>query len=170
MSLPYVGEIKLVPYNFAPVGWLFCHGQILPISENETLFQLIGTTYGGDGETTFALPDLRGRTVLGRNASYQLAEMGGAEVVALTSAQIPAHNHSLAVSSEDGTAAAPGGKILAKSTLANQKPYGGTQATAVAMPASAIGSAGGSAPHDNMQPYTVLNYIIALYGIFPSPN
>lgn len=170
MSLPYVGEIRLVPYTFEPAGWMFCHGQLLPISENETLFNLIGTTYGGDGQTTFALPDLRGRTIVGRNASFSLAEAGGAETVALTPQQMPAHSHSLAVSNEDGTSAVPSTKYLAKSTLANQMPYGGTPATAVPMPASSITPSGSSTPHDNMQPYTVLNYIISLFGIYPSPS
>lgn len=170
MSLPFVGEIKLVPYNFAPLGWLFCHGQVLPIGQYETLFNLIGTTYGGDGQTTFALPDLRGRTVLGRNSAYMLGEQGGLEEVTLTPAQIPAHTHSLGVSNADGTSATPSAKVLAKSTLVNQKPYGGPPATAVPMPASSIGPTGGNASHTNMQPYTVLNYVIATEGIYPSPN
>jgi microcystin-dependent protein len=167
MAQPYVGELRIFAGNFAPAGWMFCEGQLLPISENETLFQLIGTTYGGDGQSTFALPDLRGRLALHQGNSYLLAETGGAEEVTLSINQIPAHSHPMLGSSGNGSQTNPKNNVLASSTLA--KLYSG-EAADTAMAATSITAVGGSQPHTNFQPYLCVNYIISLFGIFPSQN
>jgi microcystin-dependent protein len=167
MAQPYVGEIRMFAGNFAPAGWMFCEGQLLPISENETLFQLIGTTYGGDGESTFALPDLRGRIPVHQGNGFILAETGGAEEVTLTTQQIPAHAHALLASTVVGSAASPVGSVLAASGSSNV--YRPAPASA-AMAAQSVGSVGGSQPHTNMQPYLCISHIISLFGIFPSPT
>ena len=167
MAQPYVGEIRMFAGNFAPVGWMFCEGQLLPISENETLFNLIGTTYGGDGESTFALPDLRGRIPIHHGSGFILAETGGAEEITLTISQISAHSHPLLGSTGNGSQANPSNNVLASSTLV--KPYANESAGAL-MAATAIGVVGGSQPHTNFQPYLCVNYIISLFGIFPSPT
>jgi microcystin-dependent protein len=166
MAQPYVGEIRMFAGNFAPAGWMFCEGQLLPISENETLFQLIGTTYGGDGQSTFALPDLRGRIPIHQGNGFILAETGGAEEITLTTNQIPAHSH-LAIASTDsgnssaeGTYFASGQDKLVYSTV--------TSPLTTASP-QAISSTGGSQPHTNFMPYLCVDYIISLFGIFPSP-
>jgi microcystin-dependent protein len=169
MAQPYVGEIRMFAGNFAPVGWMFCEGQLLPISENETLFQLIGTTYGGDGESTFALPDLRGRIPVHQGNGLILAETGGAEEITLTVQQIPAHSHALVGSGNPATGNAPQGNVLATSTGATIFPYGTDQPPTNLLPSS-IGPVGGSQPHTNFQPYLCINYIISLFGIFPSPT
>lgn len=167
--------------SFAPAGWAFCQGQLMPISENDALFVLLGTTYGGDGQSTFGLPDLRGRVPIhmgqgpGIMQSYQLGEAAGVESVTLTTQQIPAHNHpATAVTGTAANSAAPGGKVLADEALALAQAtadlylaFGGTQS---ALAPNTIGPTGGSQPHDNMQPYLTLNYIISLYGVFPSQN
>ena len=167
MAQPYVGELRIFAGNFNPAGWMFCEGQLLPISENETLFQLIGTTYGGDGESTFALPDLRGRLPLHQGNGYILGETGGVEEVTLTINQIPSHSHPMMGSSGNGSQSNPQNNVLASSTLV--KLYSG-EAADTAMAANAITSAGGSLPHTNFQPYLCVNYIISLFGIFPSPT
>lgn len=167
MAQPYVGEIRLFAGNFAPAGWLFCAGQLLPIAENETLFALIGTTYGGDGQFTFALPDLRGRVPLHQGSGYVLAETGGVESVTLTSLQLPAHTHALRASSAAGTGSGPGNALLAATGSVNS--YGSGNADQP-MTAGALSSSGSSQPHDNMAPYLAVSYIISLFGIFPSPN
>jgi microcystin-dependent protein len=164
MSNQYVGEIRIFAGNFAPEGWLTCDGTLLPISEFETLFQLIGTTYGGDGQTTFALPDLRSRVPLHQGSGLVLGQLAGEENVTLNVNQIPAHSHPAAANSGAGSQSSPSGGVWAASS-ANQ--YSST-APAVAMSASAIRQAGGSQPHDNMPPYAVLTFIIATTGIFPS--
>jgi len=164
MAQPYVGEIRMFGGNFAPAGWMLCDGQLLPISENETLFNLIGTTYGGDGQSTFALPDLRGRLPIHQGNSFQLAETGGAEEVTLTVQQIPVHSHPLTGSTGNGTQANPAGNLLASSTVI--KPYTAETADA-AMAPNAINPVGGSQPHTNFQPYLCINFIISLFGIFP---
>ena len=167
MAQPYIGEIRMFAGNFEPAGWMFCEGQLLPISENETLFQLIGTTYGGDGESTFALPDLRGRIPLHPGNGFILAETGGAEEITLTTSQIPAHSHPLLASAAVGTAAAPANGVPAKTTTGflyiNEAPTD-------SMAATAIGSVGGSQPHTNFQPYLCVDFIISLFGIEPSPT
>ena len=167
MAQPYVGEIRMFAGNFAPAGWAFCDGQLLPISENETLFQLIGTTYGGDGQSTFALPDLRGRIPLHQGNGYILAETGGAEEVTLTVNQIPAHNHTFMASTSTGVDANASFKTLAGSP--NVRVYR-PQVPNSNMEASAIASVGGNQPHTNFMPYLCIDFIISLFGIFPSPT
>lgn len=168
MAQPYVGEIRMFGGNFAPAGWMFCEGQLLPISENETLFQLIGTTYGGDGQSTFALPDLRGRLPIHQGNGFILAEVGGAEEVTLTINQIPAHTHPLVATANLATSPNPESSVLA-STTTSFVPYR-SAAPSAGMAASAINSTGGSQPHTNFQPYLCVSFIISLFGIFPSPT
>ncbi len=176
---PFIGQIMMVGFNFAPRGWAMCAGQLLPISQNTALFSLLGTTYGGDGRTTFALPDLRGRCALGMGQGpglqpYVQGQAGGQENVTLLQPQMPQHTHGLAANSSNGTESDPSGALLAnaqvpidRSTTVNGNTYlQGTPNTA--MSPQAIGLAGGNQPHENMQPYLAMNYIIALEGIFPS--
>lgn len=165
MAQPYVGELRLFAGNFAPAGWMFCDGSLVPISEYETLFQLIGTTYGGDGQSTFALPDLRGRVPVQQGNGYTIGQAAGVESVTLTANQVPAHSHALRASTATGTGSAPGSALLAGTGTVNS--YGaGTPDQAMA--ANALTQAGGSQPHTNMAPYGVVSTIISLYGIFPS--
>jgi microcystin-dependent protein len=165
MAQPYVGEIRIFAGNFAPAGWMFCEGQLLPISENETLFNLIGTTYGGDGQETFALPDLRGRLPLHFGNGFTLAETGGVEQVTLTVLQIPAHSHALLGSANNATSTAAKNNVPA--TTPSYTPYIAANAN-TPMNAQSIGGTGGSQPHSNFQPYLCLDFIISLFGIFPS--
>ena len=151
--------------NFAPAGWQFCEGQLLPISEYETLFNLIGTTYGGDGQSTFALPDMRGRIPLHFGNGFTLAETGGVEEVTLTVSQIPAHSHAMLASANTGTQLSPAGNVTAQSnsiTLYHSGSGGSSMAP------QAMASTGGSQPHTNFQPYLCVDFIISLFGIFPS--
>jgi microcystin-dependent protein len=174
MAQPYVGEIRMFAGSFAPAGWMFCSGQLLPISENETLFQLIGTTYGGDGESTFALPNLQSRVPMhqGQGAglpnNYILAESGGVETVTLTTQQIPIHTHPAMCH------AGAGGATSAVPTNAVWNDSDVTQYTSLApsgnMNAAALVGQGGSQPHENESPFLCINYIISLFGIFPSPT
>ncbi len=169
MGQPYYGEIRLFAGNFAPAGWALCEGQLMPIGEFDVLFQIIGTTYGGDGQTTFALPDLRGRVPIHQGAGPGLsprtmAESGGAETVTVTPNTLPPHTHSLVATSAPATAAAgPGGGVLAATVI---NVYG-TGAPTQAMAAQAVSAVGGGQPHENMAPFSALNYIIALFGVFP---
>jgi len=167
MAQPYVGEIRMFAGNFAPAGWMFCEGQLLPISENETLFQLIGTTYGGDGESTFALPDLRGRIPIHQGNGFILAETGGTEEITLTVNQIAAHSHPLLASTELAQQSSPVGLVLGRTTAAD---IYAADPPVVNMSPQAISSVGGSQPHTNFQPYLCVNFIISLFGIFPSPT
>jgi microcystin-dependent protein len=167
MAQPYVGEIRMFAGNFAPAGWMFCEGQLLPISENETLFQLIGTTYGGDGESTFALPDLRGRLPMHQGNGFILAETGGAEEITLTVNQIPVHTHPLLASADPATVPNPQNNVLAATATAT--PYFNITPATPLSPQS-ISGAGGSQPHTNFQPYLCVDFIISLFGIFPSPT
>ena len=170
MAQPYVGEIRMFAGNFAPAGWMFCEGQLLPISENEVLFQLIGTTYGGDGESTFALPDLRGRVPIHQGNGFILAETGGVETVTLTVQQVPSHSHPLLVSQNPATSNLPGSSVVpAVTAAATITPYGTDNPTTALSP-NAISPVGGSQPHDNMQPFLCVDFIISLFGIFPSPT
>ena len=170
MAQPYVGEIRMFAGNFAPAGWMFCEGQLLPISENETLFQLIGTTYGGDGESTFALPDLRGRIPIHQGNGFILAETGGAEEITLTVAQVPAHSHPLLATSDAASGTTPSSNVvLARAVNPTVTPYGSDNPTTSLHPSS-VSPVGGSQPHTNFQPYLCVNYIISLFGIFPSPT
>lgn len=167
MAQPYVGEIRMFAGNFAPAGWMFCEGQLLPISENETLFQLIGTTYGGDGESTFALPDLRGRIPTHQGNGFILAETGGVEEITLTVSQIPAHSHPYLASSNATADTNPTNKVVGQSAGIMLYIQDTTDSN---MSPSAISSVGGSQPHTNFQPYLCVNFIISLFGIFPSPT
>jgi microcystin-dependent protein len=167
MAQPYVGEIRMFAGNFAPAGWMFCEGQKLPISEYETLFQLIGTTYGGDGQETFDLPDLRGRIPIHQGNGFILAETGGVETVTLTTQQIPVHTHALLASTNFGNTAQPNNLVLGASSTFDL--YVDSPATS-AMAAADIGPVGGSQPHNNFQPYLCVDFIISLFGIFPSPT
>ena len=167
MAQPYVGELRLFAGNFAPVGWMFCEGQLLPISENETLFQLIGTTYGVDGETTFALPDLRGRIPIHQGNGFILAETGGAEEITLTVNQMPAHTHPLLASGGAGTTGEPVPNNLLASAFADVYVE---DLTASNMSPQAISPTGGSQPHTNFQPYLCVDFIISLFGLFPNPT
>jgi len=165
MSQPYYGEIRMFGGNFAPAGWMFCEGQLLPISEFETLFNLIGTTYGGDGQSTFALPDLRGRVPIHQGNGFVLAEQGGVEEVTLTVNQIPVHSHALLASGDLGNQLATTGNLISNSQGAI--PYL-EDVTTLNMRSSAITPIGGSQPHTNFQPYLCINFIISVFGIFPS--
>ncbi len=167
MAQPYVGEIRMFGGNFPPVGWLFCDGQQLPISENETLFQLIGTTYGGDGEETFNLPNLQSRVPIHQGNGFQLAQAAGVEEVTLTVQQIPVHTHPLLASTAPGSGANPNGLICAENGSSNV--YRPAPA-ATPMAPQTVGPVGGSQPHTNLQPYLTVSFIISLFGIFPSPT
>lgn len=168
---PYVGEIRLFAGNFNPAGWMICAGQLLPISEYEVLFQLIGTTYGGDGQETFALPDLRGRVPVHMGTgpdgtTYQIGEAAGVETVTLTVNQIPTHSHGMIVSGAPAIETVPlPGHVLAST---NEVRYASSLVNAVQMNAQAVSAAGGSQPHENMMPFVTINFIISLFGIFPS--
>lgn len=171
MSDPFIGEIRLFGGNFAPAGWAFCDGQLLAISENDALFTLIGTTYGGDGQETFGLPDLRGRSPLhqGTNAgtTFVLGENGGVEEVTLTTQQAPSHTHAFLAADIQGDQIDPGGNLPAQSF--NVTPYINAAPDGNMLNA-AISPTGGSQPHENRQPYLGINFIISLFGIFPSPT
>jgi len=167
MAQPYVGEIRMFAGNFAPAGWMFCAGQLLPISENETLFQLIGTTYGGDGQSTFALPNLSSRVPIHQGNGFVLADTGGVESVTLTVNQIPLHNHTMIASGD------PADQITGNNGVVATPPSLSMYFTAAADTAlnpNAMTMVGGSQPHSNIQPYGSLYYIISLFGIFPSPT
>jgi microcystin-dependent protein len=171
MADPYVGEVRLFAGNFAPLGWALCQGQQLAISQNEVLFQLIGTTYGGDGENTFALPDLRSRVPLHQGngpglSNRVIGQQGGSEQVTLTTGQMPAHTHAQRASKAAAQAAAgSSGSVLAAAAV---NLYGNGPPT-TPMAAGGIASSGGGQPHENMAPFQAMNYIISLYGVFPSP-
>ena len=169
MAQPYVGEVRMFAGNFAPAGWMFCEGQLLPISENETLFQLIGTTYGGDGQETFALPDMRGRLPIHQGNGFILAETGGAEEITLTVQQIPAHSHPALGSTNTGTGSTAQGNVLSALSVASNSAYG-TDAPRTNLAPISMTAVGGSQPHTNFQPYLCVNFIISLFGIFPSPT
>jgi microcystin-dependent protein len=168
MAQPYIGEIRMFAGNFAPSGWMMCEGQLISISEYETLFNLIGTTYGGDGQSTFALPDLRGRLPIHQGGGYVLAETGGAEQVTLTVNQIPNHQHALIGSTNNATSNTPANQVVG--ALTSFDLYRPAAIPNTAMAAASVGSAGGSQPHSNMQPYLCVNFIISLFGIYPSPT
>jgi len=167
VAQPYVGEIRMFGGNFAPAGWMFCEGQLLPISEYETLFNLIGTTYGGDGQSTFALPDLRGRVPIHMGNGFTLAQSGGVEMVTLTVAQIPAHSHPLLATNNFATTTGLQNNVAAAASVVNVSAYGTDQPTTPVSPAS-VSSVGGNQPHNNFQPYLCVDFIISLFGIFPS--
>lgn len=173
MSEPFLGEIRIVGFDFPPRGWATCDGQLLPINQNQALFALLGTTYGGDGRVTFALPDLRGRAPVhvgaspGSGASIALGERGGVEAVALSPGQIPAHTHTLETTADPASTDDPTDAVLAKQARFGPAIYA-NPINLTSLHPSALGSAGGGAAHSNMQPSKVLNFVIALQGIFPS--
>lgn len=165
MGQPYVGEIRMFAGNFAPVGWAFCNGALLAISDYSTLFNLIGTTYGGDGQTTFALPDLQGRLPVHMGNGFTVGQKAGVETVTLTASQIPVHTHVAAASTNNQGSASPTNNFWAASPQYTE--YAPTP-DGTAMAATAIGTAGGNQPHDNMVPFLAINFILALYGVYPS--
>jgi microcystin-dependent protein len=169
---PFLGSLLLVPYNFAPSGWALCHGQLLPISQNTALFSLLGTTYGGDGVTTFALPDLRGRVPISSGQgpglqNYNLGQAGGAESATLGVNQLPSHNHSVNTVSGPGTSPHPANELLASSTSGSVYAPAKPNST---LNANAVSHTGGGQPVSIRSPYLTLNWIIALQGIYPSQN
>jgi microcystin-dependent protein len=168
MAQPYVGEIRMFAGNYEPAGWMFCEGQLMPISEYETLFQLIGTTYGGDGQSTFALPDLRGKLPIHQGNGFILAETGGVEDVTLTTNQIPAHGHPWLASTALAATPTPGPTVLLAGAKAAT--YFNIPENLVNLSAQSMSGTGGGQPHTNMQPYLCVSFIISLFGIFPSPN
>jgi microcystin-dependent protein len=167
MAEPFIGEVRMFAGTFAPNGWAFCDGSLLPISQYDALFSLIGTTYGGDGQTTFALPDLRGRLPLHAGSGYVLGQQAGTETVTLLATQVPGHTHPPQVSTSPGTGPSPGNAVWAAG--ATDPLYAAGPPTGAAM-AAAVGAAGGGQPHDNLMPFTVVSFIIALFGIYPSPS
>lgn len=169
MSNSFVGEIRLFGGTFAPNGWATCDGQLLPISENDVLFNLIGTTYGGDGQTTFALPDLRGRVPVHKGQQHAIGQSGGSESVTLTVTQLPAHTHPLQASTAVAAASDPSGQVPAATAEATTFAYG-TDAPATTLHPGTVAPAGGSQPHENMQPFLAVQFIISLYGIYPTPS
>jgi len=168
MAEPYIGEIRMFAGTFAPQGWMFCEGQLLPISENTALFQLIGTTYGGDGQSTFQLPDFRGRIPVHQGPAFTIGDRGGVESVTLTVQQLPAHAHQAQCKSTAGELGTPATAVWAASAT-DQTIYSDA-ASNVNMNSAALPPSGGSQPHDNMAPYLVVSFIISLFGIFPVQN
>jgi microcystin-dependent protein len=176
MAQPYIGEIRMFAGNFAPAGWAFCDGQLMPISENDALFTLIGTTYGGDGQSTFGLPNLQSRVPIhfgtGGGGTYQQGEMAGVESVTLTTNQIASHNHSILVATTPGSTNVPASNVVL-STEAEGNPnaapvYSATVTNTLNLAAQALGATGGNQPHNNIQPTLTISYIISLFGVFPS--
>jgi len=167
MAEPFLSEIRIMSFEFAPRGWALCNGQLLPINQNQALFSLLGTTFGGDGRVNFALPDLRGRTPIHTGSGHTLGERGGEQAHTLSIAELPTHTHVLNATSSNGTQLIPAGNLLAAS--ANQL-YHAPDGNLQAMSPSAVANVGGSQAHLNMQPFLTLNFSIALQGIFPSPN
>ena len=167
MPEPFVGEIRMFGGNFAPVGWAFCDGQLMPIAENDVLFTIIGTTYGGDGQETFALPNLQSRAPMHQGNGFTIAEAGGTESVTLTIQQIPIHSHAMLATTAGGSSSSPANNILAQSAAI--KMYLGAVPN-TALNAQSVTPTGGSQPHDNMQPFLVISFIISLFGRFPSPQ
>lgn len=175
MSEPFLGEIRIVGFNFPPKGWATCDGQLLPINQNQSLYSLLGTSYGGDGRTTFALPDLRGRTPIheGRSvgSSFVLGQRGGQETHALTSAEMPAHTHGLRATNDSATQSSPEGNLPATTSSSVGELYSsGSAGLTGSLNGAAIANIGDGAPHQNMQPCLTLNFCIALRGLFPSRN
>jgi len=179
MSAPFIGEIRMAGFNFAPSGWALCQGQLLPISQNPALFTLIGTTYGGDGQNTFQLPDLQGRIPINQGQApglspYLMGQRAGSEAVTLVSAQMPSHIHSLLANADAASSANPTSGYLARASVpslpsANVMVYAPV-ATLAPMNGQTIGPTGGNQPHDNVMPFQCVNFIICLEGIFPTQN
>ncbi len=167
MAEPFLSEIRIMSFVFAPKGWALCNGQLLPINQNQALFSLLGTTFGGDGRVNFALPDLRARTPIHVGSGHTLGERGGEQAHTLSIAEMPVHSHVLNGTSNDGTALVPNGNLLAKTT---NFLYHAPDPNQVAMSATSVSNVGGSQAHLNMQPFLTLSFCVALQGIFPSPN
>jgi microcystin-dependent protein len=167
MAEPFMGEIRIMSFNFAPQGWAQCNGQFLPINQNQALFSLLGTTYGGNGQTTFALPDLRGRTPIYTGNGHTLGEVGGQASHTLTQQEMPQHAHLLNASSTNANTPVPGNDLCAGANNAYVNPASGSLTT---LEPASISNVGGSQPHENRQPFLTLNFCIALQGIFPSRN
>jgi microcystin-dependent protein len=165
MSEPFLGEIKMISWNYSPKGWAFCNGQFLPINQNQALFALFGTMYGGNGMTTFALPDLRGRSPFHVGAGFIQGQVGGETAHTLSVSEMPAHFHSSGCNTNTGNVVAPLNNVWGATT---QNPYSSNGNTAMAP--ESITNTGGSQAHNNLQPYLVVNFIVALQGIFPSRN
>jgi microcystin-dependent protein len=165
MATPFLGEVKIVSFNFAPKGWALCNGQLLPINQNQALFSLLGTTYGGNGQTTFALPNLQGRVPLHMGSAFVMGQAGGETAHTLNISEMPAHTHIPVGSSNNASVTTPAGNLWAAQSGGGYSP----SSNANMNPAS-ITNVGGSQPHDNMSPYLVLNFCIALSGVFPSRN
>lgn len=165
MSVPFLSEIRLVSFVFAPKGWALCNGQLLPINQNQALFALLGTTFGGDGRVTFALPDLQGRVPVGVSDRYTLGQVGGEYAHTLTPAEMPAHTHAAAVAATATAATPTSATVLAQPGKAAYSPT-----RTGAMATGSVSTVGGNQPHENTAPYLVLNYVIALQGVFPSQN
>ena len=182
MSEFFIGQIMMAGFNFAPKYWALCNGQLLPIAQNQALFSLLGTQYGGNGTTNFALPDLRSRTPIGcassvdpswQPPSVQIGQTGGVENVTLLQTNIPAHTHAMNASTGNGDNRSPGGRVFATSTNAGSPPpnlYAASTGALVPLNPQTVAPAGGNQPHPNLQPYTTINFCIALQGIFPSRN
>lgn len=167
MSEPFLSEIKIMSFNFPPKGWALCNGQLLPINQNQALFALLGTTYGGNGQTNFALPDLRGKVPIHMGNGHTLGETAGSTSVTINQQQMPLHPHALFASSQNGNELTPNGNVLANVAA---KIYNDPVAPLTTLNPQSVTSVGGSQPHNNMMPYTVLSFCIALQGIFPSRN
>lgn len=165
MAEPFLGELRVMSFNFAPKGWAFCNGQLLPINQNQALFALLGTTWGGNGQTTFGLPNLQGCAPIHAGGGFQLGAKGGEAAHTLTSGEMAQHFHFWQASSQDGSQASSAGAVLGR---ANNVYRGVSNLTN--LPGATVVNTGGSQPHNNMQPYIVLTFCIALQGIFPSPN
>ncbi len=166
---PFLAEIRILSFSFAPRGWALCNGQILPINQNQALFSLLGTTFGGDGRVTFALPNLQGRTPVHDGDGLTLGTSGGVQAVALSSAQLPAHAHTLRATADVASSSIPSGAVPAKKPRFGADVYA-APANPTALAAGSLASVGGSQPHQNMQPFLTLSFAIAIQGIFPSPN
>ena len=166
MSEPFLAEVRMVGFNFAPRGWAFCDGQIMPIDQNQSLYSLLGTTYGGDGRTSFALPDLRGRTPIHVGNGHNEGEKSGEETHALSSDEMPAHDHTAMASSDNATAATPADNVLSRTTATVYH----TPTSLTSLNSQSVSSVGTGQGHDNMMPYIAVNFCIALQGLFPSRN
>ena len=169
MATPYLGEIRICSFQFAPIGWAFCNGQLLPINQNQALFALLGTFYGGNGIQTFALPNLMGRAALHQSSQYPVGQSAGEEAHTLTAAEMPAHTHALRGSSKPAASSSPAGGLLATGVRGATPAYG-PSTNLVPLNAASLQVAGGGQPHENRQPFLTLNFVIALQGIFPSRN
>jgi microcystin-dependent protein len=168
MAEPFLGEVKIVSFNFAPKGWALCNGQLLPINQNQALFSLFGTTYGGNGQTNFALPNLQGRTPMSQGDGFTMGQAGGQTSHTVTINELPQHQHFLIFSNQPGNTVSPSPTVVPARGGTNS--YAPASNTLVTMATTALTFAGGSQPHTNLQPYLVLNMIVALQGIYPSQN